>query len=158
VNKKNFKVEHNGPAVKIALFENVDEDFQFKDLQIDGATHIDLFLGGVKAINSCGIREWVRWISEIGSAVSITFHECSKPIVDQINMVKGFLPTHCRVESFMVPYYSESTEESKLILFRNGVEFGSKKVNPPANIVDSSGNQMDLDVVEKRYFNFILAA
>lgn len=158
VGKTNYKIERNGLSVKVTLFDKIDEDFQFKELKIDGAKHIDLYLGGVRAINSCGIREWVRWVSEIQSGVTMSFHECSKPIVDQINMVKGFLPPNCRVESFLVPYFSEATEESKMILFRNGIEFGSKKVNPPPNIVDSDGNPMDLDVVEKRYFNFIYAA
>ncbi len=70
-------------------------------------------------------------------------------------MVLGFLPQGTRVESFFVPYYNEASGNEKMVLFINGREFKDGKVTPPATVNDDSGDPMEMDVIESKYFKFV---
>ncbi len=151
--KCEMKIEKKGNNFKIFVIGTVDEDFVgFHSLT--GAERVELNLGQVKGINSCGIRDWIKWISSAGSA-QMVYVECPKIIVDQINMVQGFLPPGGIVQSFYVPYYSEQSGEEKNILFTLGNEFSSNGINPPTGIKDGDGNEMEMDIIEAKYFKFI---
>jgi hypothetical protein len=85
----------------------------------------------------------------------MTVRNCPKIVVDQINMVLGFLPAGTKVESFFVPYYSEASGNEKMILFVNGREFKDGKVSPPEGVNDEGGAPMEMDVIEAKYFKFV---
>ncbi len=152
--KYEIKIEKSGSEYKIKLAGVIDEDVDFNPYALTGATHVEMQLKDVKGINSCGIREWIKWLSTAGKA-GIVYHECPKIIVDQINMVQGFLPAGGKVMSFFVPYYSDESGEEKNILFTYGKEYTDTSVAPPTGIKDGSGNEMEVDVVEAKYFKFI---
>ncbi len=61
----------------------IDEDVDFAQFNITGNPAVEVELGGLKSINSCGIREWIKWIGTAGSA-QISLSNCPKVIVDQI--------------------------------------------------------------------------
>ncbi len=84
-----------------------------------GAVRLDL--GGVRTINSCGVREWISWIGKLG--IQPVYINCPQPVVMQFNMVREFLANNARVESFMVPAYCETCSQQKNFLLRSGVEF-----------------------------------
>jgi hypothetical protein len=72
-------------------------------------------------------------------------------------MVSGFLPEGAKVTSFFVPYFSEGAGVEKQVLFQEGKEFSGNKVNAPAEVKDeSSGESLELDVIEAKYFKFIV--
>jgi hypothetical protein len=112
-------------------------------------------LEGVTAINSVGIREWIKWIKAIPTSIELSVRKCPKIIVDQINMVAGFLPATTKVESFFVPYYADATGSEKMILFQTGKEFKDGQIEPPAEVKDDSGEMMEMDVIEAKYFKFL---
>lgn len=147
-------IEKEGSGAKVTVSGVIDEDMDFQTAPLVGYSNLELYLGDVKGINSCGIREWIRWV---GTAKDkpVIYHQCSKIIVDQINMVRGFLPEGGRVASFYVPYFNEDSGEEKNILFREGVEYQGADLKPPANILDNAGNEMEMDVVEAKYFKFL---
>jgi len=132
----------------------IDEDADFSALSINGAQEVYIDMDGIKSINSCGIREWIKWISE-GASARVTYAKCPKVIVDQMNMVDGFLPTYAKVESFYVPYYNEDSGSEKNVLFRYGVEFREGQVQPPSEVKDEGGQSMEMDIIESKYFKFI---
>lgn len=153
-----FKADKSeeGGKVVVALTGHIDEDAQFNGLELEGANQVELDLDNVTAINSCGIREWIKWIRTAPEGTSIVYKNCPKVIVDQINMVAGFLPDNGSVESFYVPYYSDSTGNEKMILFRSGNEFKDGDVFPPEDVKDEeSGEEMEMDVIEAKYFKFL---
>lgn len=152
--KFEIKVTKTGSDYRVDVGGVVDEDADFNPHVLAGAQNVELHLGQVKGINSCGIREWIKWIGTSGAA-KVVYHECPKVIVDQINMVQGFLPNGGKVESFYVPYYSDEAGSEKTVLFRYGQEFTDNTVNPPAEVKDAEGNPMEMDVVEAKYFKFI---
>lgn len=152
--KLEVKMNKAGEKLSIQLAGTIDEDVDFNQYSIAGSGQIDFELGGIKSINSCGIREWIKWIGTAASA-KINFNQCPKVIVDQINMVDGFLPSNAKVQSFFVPYYNDDSGEEKTVLFRYGQEFKEGQVTPPAAVKDAQGNEMEMDVIEAKYFKFI---
>ncbi len=154
-----FKVEksEDGNAVVLSFEGSVDEDAVFSGIEVGGgAQSVVLDLGKINSINSCGIREWIKWIKTIPTSASITYKNCPKVIVDQINMVAGFLPDNASVESFYVPYYSEDSGNEKMILFTKGKEFTDDGVDAPEEITDKeTGEELEMDVIEAKYFKFL---
>lgn len=148
--------QQSGSDVIVTLAGHIDEDAQFTALDLSGASgKVVVDIEGVTAINSCGIREWVKWIRTAPNTTSVVFKKCPKVIVDQINMVTGFLPENGKVESFFVPYYSDESGNEKMVLFEEGKQFNGGDVNPPAEVKDESGEAMEMDVIEAKYFKFL---
>lgn len=152
--KFDSKVNREGTETLISLGGVIDEDADFSQLNVAGAEKVSVDFGGVKSINSCGIREWMKWIALL-KTVEVNYVKCPKVIIDQINMVDGFLPTNAKVRSFYVPYFSEATGFEKNVLFQYGVDFKEKSVTPPAQVLDDQGQPMEMDVLEAKYFRFI---
>src|SRR4051812_12932078 len=98
----NFKAEkqQSGAETVVTFAGHIDEDAQFANLDLNGSNKVVVDLDGVTAINSCGIREWIKWIRTAPGGASVVYRKCPKVIVDQINMVTGFLPDNGKVESF----------------------------------------------------------
>jgi hypothetical protein len=134
---------------------NIDEDSNFTPPNLDGHTSVVLDLEAVTAINSVGIREWIKWTKGFAASVRLVVRKCPKIIVDQINMVAGFLPTGTVVQSFYVPYYSETSGNEKMVLFENGREFKDGQIFPPTEVKDDSGEPMEMDIIEAKYFKFL---
>ena len=152
--KFDVKIENAGTEWKVALSGVQEEDAGLNPQNLAGAPAIELQLGAVKSINSCGIREWIKWMGTAG-AVPVQYYKCPKIIVDQINMVQGFLPANGKVMSFYVPYYSDEAGTEKNILFTHGKEYGDQGLQEPPDVKDEGGNAMEMDVVEAKYFKFL---
>jgi len=143
-----------GDKITVKIVGTIDEEIKFSAYPITGIKSIIFDFTDVKGINSCGIREWIRWITPF-SHLSLIYKNCPKIVVDQINMVDGFLPINGFVESFYVPYYSDENDEEKHILFSYGKEFTEKGLQLPNQILDSKSKPMELDVIENKYFRFL---
>ncbi|MFZ4403180.1 MAG: hypothetical protein ACOYOK_03685 [Pseudobdellovibrionaceae bacterium] len=152
--KFNIEMKPEGEKLKVTMKGSIDEDVDFAQHPLASAAVIELEMSGIEGINSCGIREWIKWMSTVSNS-KIIYIKCPKVIVDQINIVDGFLPNNGQVESFFVPYYSEDTAEEKNILFRFGQEFTESSVTPPKDIKDQEGGDMEMDVIEAKYFKFL---
>lgn len=152
-----FAVEKKQEGTKLVLEVkgSVDEDANFAPPDLGSASAVILDLDGVTAINSVGIREWIKWVKTMPSSIALSVRKCPKIIVDQINMVAGFLPSGTTVESFYVPYFSDASGSEKMVLFENGKEFKGGEVFPPAEVTDDSGAAMEMDVIEAKYFKFL---
>lgn len=152
----NFKLVDQEGSLRVMLRGHIDEDIQFDTMDLNGASEVVLDFKDIASINSCGIREWIRWVSGVAEGAKLVFENCPKIIVDQINMVTGFLPTTAVVRSFYVPYYNEDTDEEKMVLFTDGKEFSQGSIDAPEEITDEkSGDVLEIDVIEAKYFKFI---
>lgn len=156
MSKFQCKIDRQGSKYLLQLAGTIDEDADFTAISLQGASEVYIDLENIKSINSCGIREWIKWIGTIPN-VKLTYAKCPKAIVDQMNMVDGFLPASGQVESFYVPYFNEEAGTEKNVLFRYGVEFKEGFLQPPSEVKDDSGNLMEMDVIEAKYFKFIKA-
>ncbi|MCS6838266.1 MAG: hypothetical protein NZ480_05405 [Bdellovibrionaceae bacterium] len=149
-----FKITQGTDRVILEIVGYINEDTNFKSLQLGNPNRLEINLNQVRSINSCGIREWIKWLSQYSqSQILLSF--VPKIIVDQINMVQGFLPPNGKVISFYVPYYSEESGEEKNVLLTYGKDFDEQNLKLPTDVKDQNGNIMELDVIESKYFKFL---
>lgn len=149
----------DGPVVSFDGF--INENVRFDQLPIAPASNLIFDLAGVALINSLGIRGWVTWMRSM-RAKSFIFRRCSKAVVDQINILEGFLPPGSVVESFLVPYHCDACQKGEMILFRQGHEFEKgtpdhpEKITPPGDVeCPICRTRMEMDVIETKYFRFL---
>jgi hypothetical protein len=154
MSEKRLKLKNEGPKFFLELNGTMDEDLSYSDLFLNNPTELIVNFEKVVSINSCGIREWIRWLMQYPN-IRVTYRLCPKVIVDQINMVDGFLPRMGIVESFFVPYYNDDTGGESQVLFTHGKEFDGNGVRPPSDVRDAAGNAMEMDVIESKYFRFL---
>lgn len=139
----------------VKLIGSIDEDSQFSVVALTGHKKIFLDLEQIKSINSVGIREWIKWTKSADAGAQFIFQKCPKVIVDQMNLVSGFLPDNGKVESFFVPYFNEDSGFEKMVLFTEGKEFNAGQVTAPASVKGDGGEELEMDVIEAKYFKFL---
>lgn len=136
------------------LSGRLDETFHQVADTIPSFGEVSFNLKDMISVNSSGVRQWILLMRKI-KAAKILLYECPKIIVDQANMVKDFIPTNAKIISFYVPYYNEKNGTERSVLFQLNQEFTTDKLLPLKKVTDDKGDEMEIDVVESKYFKFI---
>lgn len=105
------EIERKEKSIKLTLNGSLNEDSDPPVINFSPYEEIHFDLRGIRAINSYGIRTWLKWISSIPANSKVTLANCPKIFIDQANMITGFIPKGGMVESFDVPYFCESCDE-----------------------------------------------
>jgi anti-anti-sigma regulatory factor len=138
--------------VNTDLEGSIDEDATFEEIEkVSGSEYIFDF-DKVKMINSCGIREWIKFIEKLPKGSKIIYKKCPQIIIEQINMVHGFIPAGASIESFYAPYYDEDSDTEHKILLNSSDIKGGKA---PTVKSPDSGKEMEFDAIEEQYFSFL---
>lgn len=136
----------------VELIGAIDEDSDFKELQGLEQNNIVFDFDKVNMINSCGIREWIKFLEVIPEKTNIIYRNCPQIIIEQINMVHGFFRKGASIESFYAPYYCEKCgKENKMHLKSDQV----KNRKAPKLECPKCGDEMDFDAIEAQYFSFL---
>jgi anti-anti-sigma regulatory factor len=148
-------VQHRGDVSYVKLGGVIDEDNELADL-VDkiptGTAVIDL--GEIERINSCGVRDWVNWLSKLeNNGTRSVLVECSPAIVAQINLVNNFTGNGV-VKSFYVPYFCPECDEEKVLLVEAN-DMGPAPHEPPTCRCDECDLVMDFDDMPDSYFAFL---
>lgn len=155
MSKCTVKTIDNNGITEFVFSGSIDETLMIHfDLFSTNQDVVTIHLDEVSSINSTGIREWINLMNRLKSA-KIRLTKCPKLFVDQINMVKGFLPVNAFVDSFYVPYFSEQSSSEKKILFELNKQYTGKVVNFENSITDESGVNFEIDIIPDKYFKFI---
>jgi ABC-type transporter Mla MlaB component len=157
-----FQKSVDAEGLAIALEGSIDEDVQFPPVEASKFKTVRIDLGGVKTINSVGIREWLNWIRPIGEQARVVLRRCPKALVFQLNMVEGFLPKGGFVESFEVPFFCEKCDTEKNALFTVGKEVVAGPSGPKVNfdlkaakLCAETPCGLEIDASEAKYFQFL---
>lgn len=119
-------------------------------------TDVVINLKDVRRINSFGVRSWMDAVRKIPSKVDLVFVEAPPPVVDQCNMVRGFLG-HGKLRSFYAPMVCEECDEQANQLFETQKcrDLGG---NLPPTPCKSCGRNMEVDDLEEQYLLFVRQA
>jgi anti-anti-sigma regulatory factor len=136
----------------------IDEDNELGELteKIPAGTVI-IDLSEIDRINSCGVRDWVNWLTRVeknGSRVVLV--ECSPSIVAQINLVNNFTGGGV-VKSFFAPYFCPNCDREKVLLVEASEMVGGPSRAPICRCDECDG-VMDFDDMEDSYFAFLSTA
>jgi hypothetical protein len=149
-----FRIDRDERAGRLVLAVSgvIDEHADLKPLT-DVRGDVEISLRGVRRINSFGVRAWIDVMRKIPRETRLTFIECPPPVVDQINMVHGFLG-HGQLVSFYSPMICEECDEQEDELFEVSKcrALGGKL--PPVKC-KRCGNDMEVDDLEEQYLLFV---
>jgi ABC-type transporter Mla MlaB component len=114
---------------------------------------VEVNLKGVRRINSFGVRAWIDAIRKIPQSTRLVFVQCPPPVIDQMNMVAGFLG-HGELRSFFAPMTCEECDEQLEELFdvRKCRDQGGKLPLVPC---PRCNRAMGLDDLEEQYLLFV---
>jgi len=141
----------------VELFGDFDETADLRELAsaLRGPVAIDL--GGIRRINSAGVREWIEFVRNLPEVTELRLIGCSKVSVAQLNLIENFRGP-ARVESFWAPYACSCGNEREILLeaTERGVAAGVRARVPSAPpVVCECGCVMELDELPDRYFLFL---
>ncbi|MGE0547918.1 MAG: STAS domain-containing protein [Kofleriaceae bacterium] len=148
-------IQHRGDVSYVKLGGVIDEDNELSGLveRIPTGTAV-IDLGEIERINSCGVRDWVNWLSRLETnGTRSVLVECSPAIVAQINLVNNFTGSGV-VKSFYVPYFCSECDEEKVLLVE-AADMGPPPHEPPTCRCDECDLVMDFDDMPDSYFAFL---
>lgn len=128
--------------------EHADLGF-FADLR----GRVQVSLRGVRRINSYGVRAWIDAVRRVPAEAQLEFVECPPPVVDQMNMVAGFLGRG-KVTSFYAPMACEACGAERDQLFQVA-ECRAAGGRLPAVPCPRCGKPMEVDDIEEQYLLFV---
>ncbi len=148
-----LEIGHDGNADVVTLAGVIDENSDLSPLVQLGERPIRIHLRGVRRINSYGVRAWMDAIRRIPITTRLSFVHCPPPVVDQCNMVQGFLG-HGTLESFYAPMTCAECDEQLDQLFETAAcrANGGKLPTTPC---PRCGRPMEVDDLEEQYLLFV---
>lgn len=144
--------EQEGRA-RYTLAGDVDEAISQESFPATDLNEVILDLSGIMSFNSCGLREWIRWIQIFSSHHKVYFENCSVPTIDQMNMMPQTMGKGT-VLSFYAPYYCETCGEvNQLVLMDRYAEMLRQKKAPDFSC-ETCGDVLCFDALAASYFLF----
>jgi len=132
----------------------IDEESNFSETFSGLKPQVLIDLAGVKLINSLGVRAWIQNISQIPEDSELLFERCSIRIVEQINIVAGFLGRG-KLLSFYAPYYCSKCRSPHDVLLKVEDVPESAPMHAMPQQCPTCGTQMEFDDIEEEYFSFL---
>lgn len=140
-------------TARVEFVGSIDEDANFEKIKKLAQAEYQFDFEKVEMINSCGIREWITYVEGIEDNAKLVYINCPQIIIEQMNMVHGFVKPGAIIESFFAPYYCESCDkESKIHLKFEQVK---DKKAPEMACPLCKAEGMEFDAIEEQYFNFL---
>lgn len=140
----------------LQIIGTIDENFDFECEVKKFKDEVFIDLQGVKRINSCGVREWIKGILKTESRLH--FVNCSSVIVAQFSMIPEFLGKNGVVDSFETQFICEACghEDTKILTVGVDIEAG-KEVYDQGPVIECSECQstMECDHNPELYFSFL---
>jgi hypothetical protein len=145
-------VERDG-VDQVTLSGVIDENADLALIGTLGGRPARFDMRSVRRINSYGVRSWMDAIRKIPGGTKVTFVNCPPPVIDQCNMVAGFLG-HGRLESFFAPMTCPECDEQIDQLFETEA-CRSNGGKLPATPCPRCGRPMEVDDLEEQYLLFV---
>jgi anti-anti-sigma regulatory factor len=156
IGRLTVSVERTADGDLVSLSGEVDDQATLSDLVDQLASHVMVDLGGVRFINSVGVREWIVFLSALADRkVRVVLRNCSEPMVHQMSMVVEARGS-AEVESFHAPYLCDdcASERSLVLPVAPHLEaLRARKV--PAQTCPDCGGTMHFDDFPNRYLLFL---
>jgi hypothetical protein len=152
-NAFSIEVAERGGTDVVTIVGVIDENADLSVFNRLGRRPVEINMRGVRRINSFGVRSWMDAVREIPVTTRMVFVHCPPPVIDQCNMVAGFLG-HGDLESFYAPMTCAECDEQIDQLFETAKcrENGGKLPRTPC---PRCGRDMEVDDLEEQYLLFV---
>ncbi len=148
-------------VLQVTVTGYVGENAGLFNLNFAGVKKMTMDLSGVNYMNSIGVKNWIHWAGQFPKTLQIEFHSCPTLIVNQVNMVAGFLPNNGTIESLLAPYACENCSREETIPLKRSVDYeyasmtAGYNFKPPSIACAKCKSAMELDAIESKFFNFL---
>lgn len=153
-----YRIDEQAGSTVVTFSGEVDENADFGELtqRLAAESRLVFELGEVRRINSCGVREWVNFVRELGSrgAADVSFVACSPAIVTQLNMIYNFRGP-AKVRSFLAPYVCSACDHETEKLLEVATHFPGRTRLPPDFVCERCSAPLEFDDLPERYFSFL---
>ena len=108
-------------------------------------------------LNSTAIRHWCDAVRAYPN-LKIELHECSREVIDQCNLIPGFLAGgRVKIVSFFVDFYCDADETDKRVMIIAGkhYEYGKGVFKLPNVRCDECAGLIGMEDFPEKYFNFL---
>ncbi len=151
-------IRDEGGRRHIWIRGEIDEDFDASQLRGAFTSDVVLHLEDVRSISSCGIREWISFMSDLPKGIKLEFEKCSIAITRQFGMLSNFRGPGV-IRSFYAPYYCDECDEETERLLVVDADFSQGGVPvAPERQCDDCDCKLEFDGVERVYFSFLREA
>jgi hypothetical protein len=149
-----WRLIRDGATTHVQLTGPIDEEANFASLvqELTSCSQIRLNVAGVTRINSCGVREWIRFMRVLPATSRIEIESCTPVIVSQLNMINNFAGS-AKVLSVQAPYVCDACGAQESVV----VDVSSAAVPQLPEVTCSCGEKMQFDDLEDSYFAFLRA-
>ena len=137
----------------VELYGDFDETADLRELSLALRGPVAIDLGGIRRINSAGVREWIEFVRNLPMVTELLLVGCSKVSVAQLNLIENFRGP-ARVESFWAPYACACGNEREILL-EACERVGVARVPSAPPVLCECGRIMELDELPDRYFLFL---
>jgi anti-anti-sigma regulatory factor len=146
-----IKVDESSDKTIVYFAGHINEDADFSTALIGKPNGLILDFANILFINSCGIREWIQFQDKLPNHTQLIYRNCPQVIVEQMNIIKGFVRKGGIIESFYAPYFDEeNNEELQILITPDDVKDGKA----PRRL-NKEGHELEFDEIEAQYFNFL---
>jgi hypothetical protein len=140
-----LRVKTNGDVTEIQLTGHLDEDVGEVLEQIDRSiktAQVVFDLGGVRKINSIGVRAWMGAFDRFDRRFASSYQRCPMAFVDMAMIVPSFV-RHRHIDSFYSCLTCNQCKIEREVLIQLGADgTGARPEQPPCT---RCGSKMDLD-------------
>lgn len=140
-------------VTQVTIAGIIDEGADLSPLSNLEARAIEVSMRGVRRINSFGVRAWMDAVRRLPQSTRLHFVQCPPPVVDQCNMVAGFLG-HGTLVSFYAPMVCTECDEQIDQLFLTAACRDNGGKLPPTPC-PRCGRPMEVDDLEEQYLLFV---
>lgn len=139
------------PVVRVS--GTIDERAELESISEQVPAELWFDVGGIRRVNSIGVRMWVEAMRSVPESVPMYFLRCSTSVIDQCNLVLGFLG-HGSIVSFYAPLICEDCNEQQTHLFETAgcLALGGQL---PTVECPHCKQPMELDDFEEHYLHFL---
>lgn len=158
-----YKTETNAQQEILYLIGKIDENSNFKEIKLPQANQLMIDLQGIYHINSMGLKNWSIWVKNLPKYPGgIGLRNCPKVVVNQINILEGFLPSGATVESIEVPFFCDECKTESNYLAVRGKDYIEKTADQSEKILmqfikkcEKCGSTAHADIIEMKHFKFL---
>jgi hypothetical protein len=149
-----YSIEKINDHLFVSLKGRLDEGSDLTEINTEGIQKLIIDFASLSVINSCGIREWIRFIESLGD-LKIVYKNCGKMVVDQMSCIKDFTNENVTIENLDLPYHCSKCEIEHLEDCKVETIFIDGKIETPKVSCPKCSGEMDFDEVPEQYFNFL---
>jgi hypothetical protein len=129
-----------------AIDENAPLEKIFADLAAAAPARMTVFMQGINRVNSIGVRNWVREITDFTRNRPVRIEGLSYPLAMQANSVANLMGS-AEIASCMAPYFCSLCEANRMVLVTRADCDASAA--PPAKACADCGSAMEFDEVDE---------